>query len=138
MFWENGIHYSFDKIFKEEELRNLYESVGWMSAAYAERMVKAFQNAGTVISAWDGDKLIGLAEALDDGELISYIHYLLVRPEYQKQGIGKKLLELMKKQYSEYLYLIVISEEKKNVEFYERCGFKSKESAMPLMIITSE
>lgn len=135
MYRKNAIHYSFAKNFKEEELKELYDSVGWMSAAYAGRMVKAFQNAGTVVSAWDGDKLIGLAEAIDDGELIAYIHYLLVGPEYQKQGVGRKLLELVKKQYENYLYLIVISEEKEKVEFYEKCGFYCKDGATPLMII---
>lgn len=53
-------------------------------------MTKAFQNAGAVISAWDGRKLIGLAGVLDDGELTAYIHYLLIRPEYQRRGIGRR------------------------------------------------
>lgn len=50
---------------------------------------------------------------MDDGELTAYIHYLLIRPEYQRRGIGRKLLELVKEKYKDYLYLLVISEEKK-------------------------
>lgn len=130
------IFYSESRKFLSDELNDLYKSVGWISAGYTERMTKAFQNAGMVISAWDGRKLIGLAEVLDDGELTAYIHYLLIRPEYQGRGIGRRLLELVKERYKNYLYLLVISEEKKNVEFYKRCGFKEEEQATVLKILT--
>lgn len=126
------IHYSMERSFSVRDIENLYKSVGWLSARYGERLVQAFQKAGTVISAWEGKRLVGLIEVLDDGELTAYIHYLLVRPEYQRQGIGEGLLELIKERYKNYLYLIVISEEKKNVRFYEKCGFTSVNQATPL------
>lgn len=129
------IRYSFQRGFQTDELKELYQSVGWLSADYADRMTKAFHNAGTIISAWAGKQLIGLAEVIDDGELTAYIHYLLVRSEYQGQGVGKKLLELTKKYYKNYLYLIVISEERKNVGFYENCGFVAENTATPLKIL---
>lgn len=53
-------------------------------------MVLASEAGAVYISAWDGEKLIGLINALDDGELTAYVHYLLVNPEYQKDGIGTK------------------------------------------------
>lgn len=132
---QNKIRYSFENIFSVTQLKELYESVGWMSAAYAGRMVKAFKKAGTVVSAWDGEKLVGLAEVLDDGELTAYIHYLLVRPEYQGQGVGRRMLQMVRKQYKEYLYLVVISEKGESVKFYEKCGFLCKDKAAPLMIL---
>ncbi len=129
------IRYSFQREFQPEELRELFQSVGWLSAGYADRMIKAFQNAGTIVSAWNNKQLVGLIEVLDDGELTAYIHYLLVRPEYQKRGIGKKLLEMVKEQYRNYLYLIVICEKKKNVGFYENSDFEKMETAIPLQIL---
>lgn len=129
------IYYSMERSFSVKDIENLYESVGWLSARYGERLVQAFQKAGLVISAWEGERLVGLAEVLDDGELTAYIHYLLVRPEYQRQGIGEELLELVKKRYKDYLYLIVISEERKNVAFYEKSGFASVNQATPLQIL---
>lgn len=113
----------------------MFASVNWLSADYADRMVKAFRNTGIVVSAWKGNSLIGLVDALDDGELIAYIHYLLIKPEYQKQGIGRKLLQMVKEHYKNYLYRIVISEEQKNVEFYEKCGFTAMDTAVPLQIL---
>lgn len=132
------IHYSMERSFSVKDIESLYESVGWLSARYGERLVQAFQKAGTVISAWEGKQLAGLIEVLDDGEVTAYIHYLLVRPEYQRQGIGERLLELVKERYKTYLYQIVISEEKKNVRFYEKCGFTSVNQAAPLQILNCQ
>lgn len=129
------IYYSMERSFSVKEIEELYESVGWLSARYGKRLVQAFQKAGTVISAWEKNRLVGLVEVLDDGELTAYIHYLLVQPEYQWQGIGKRLLELVKARYKGYLYLIVISEDKKNVGFYEKSGFTSVNPATPLQIL---
>ena len=49
------------------------------------------QNSSHVISAWDGDKLVGLVRALDDGETIAFLHYLLVDPAYHGLHIGHTL-----------------------------------------------
>jgi len=43
------------------------------------------KNFETVCSAWDGDKLVGLISAMDDGVMTAYVHYLLVDPAYQHQ-----------------------------------------------------
>lgn len=129
------IRYSLERNFSIKDVKELYESVGWLSARYGERLVQAFQKAGTVISAWEGKQLVGLVEVLDDGELTAYIHYLLVRPEYQRQGIGEQLLGFVEEQYKDYLYLIVISEEKKTVGFYEKIGFTSVNQVTPLQIL---
>ena len=47
------------------------------------------QNYSTVYSAWDGEKLVGLISVMDDGIMTAHIHYLLVDPDYQYNGIGK-------------------------------------------------
>lgn len=38
--------------------------------------------SSTVISAWDGDRLAGLARVIDDGEMLAYMHWVLVNPNY--------------------------------------------------------
>lgn len=40
-------------------------------------------NSQTVLTAWDGERLVGLARVLDDSELVAFVHYVLVHPEYQ-------------------------------------------------------
>lgn len=131
----NTIIYKTEKTIPAEQLQELFSSVGWMSANYPKRLEKAMSNSDTVISAWDQDQLVGLINAIDDGELTAYAHYLLINPKYQKMGIGRELIEQLKKKYEEYLYLILISEEKKNIAFYEKLGFESATEATPMQII---
>lgn len=130
------ISYRFGGWLSPDDLRGLFESVGWISACYADRLAKAFQNAGTVLSAWDNEKLIGLAEVLDDGELTAYLHYLLVHPDYQKHGTGSAIVQRLKQKYRNYLYLIVICEKQETIPFYEHLGFSKAEGAVPLQIRT--
>ena len=74
--------------FSEQELKDLFLSVEWSSGHFPDKLVIAMKNFKTVISAWDGDKLVGMICAMDDGIMNAYVHYLLVRPEYQGQSTG--------------------------------------------------
>ncbi len=62
-----NIKYKKTKVFTVEELQGLFLSVEWESGNYPEKLVRAMQNSSHVISAWDGDKLVGLVRALGDG-----------------------------------------------------------------------
>ena len=99
------ITYTEEKKFTAEEAQDLFLSVGWISGQYPTRLHKALMNSSTVITAWDGQKLVGLIRALDDSDLVAYIHYVLVRPDYHGQGIAGKMLELVKEKYKNYLYI---------------------------------
>lgn len=92
-----SITYTDEKEFSVGDLQQLFQSVNWMSANYPERLKKAMDNCETVFSAWDNSKLVGLVNAIDDGELTAYVHYLCVNPDYQGQGIGGLLLDKIKK-----------------------------------------
>lgn len=129
------IRYRTDKSFTRGELVSLFDSVGWISKNYPERLEQAINHSSTVISAWDGDTLIGLVNAIDDTSLTSYIHYLLVNPAYHKLGIGKTLLKHMRHHYKNYLYLLLMAESKDVIGFYEKLGFTVNE-ATPLNIFT--
>jgi len=63
------------------------------------------RNSGSVFTAWDGNKLIGLINVLDDGVMTAYIHYLLVDPDYQNRGIGRRLVQLVLEEYRDFLQL---------------------------------
>ncbi len=56
------------------------------------------------ITAYDNKKLVGCLRILSDGYFFGTITELLVLPEYQKQGIGSKLLELAKENTPTMLY----------------------------------
>lgn len=118
------ITYKGAKNYTSKDLRELFQSVGWLSANYPERLKKALDNSKTVFTAWDGEKLVGLVNAIDDSELTAYVHYLCANPEYQGQGIGKNLLHKIKEKYKEYLYIILIAENEQLVKYYSQNGFE--------------
>ena len=119
-----SITYTDEKEFSVGDLQQLFQSVKWMSANYPERLKKALDNCETVFSAWDNGKLVGLVNAIDDGELTAYVHYLCVIPDYQRQGIGGLLLEKIREKYKDYLYIIVIAEHEGLIKFYSQNGFQ--------------
>lgn len=77
------IEYRRCREFTEEQLGWLFRSVGWYSGRFPERLKKAMGNSSRVISAWDGERLVGLIRGLDDGVWQASIDCLLVDPEYQ-------------------------------------------------------
>lgn len=118
------ITYRDTKNYIAKDLQDLFQPVGWLSANYAERLKKAIDNSETVFTAWDDGKLVGLINAIDDSELTVYVHYLCVDPEYQGQGIGKKLLQRIKEKYKDYLYIILIAENEPLLKYYSENGFE--------------
>jgi len=132
------IIYKDIKTIASKTLENLFLSLEWLSGKYPERLSKAISNSDSVFSAWDGEKLVGLINALDDGELTAYIHYLLVEPKYQGKGIGSKLLSMVKEKYKSYLYIVLISETEETIKFYERNGFKTNKDCFAMNILKTD
>lgn len=58
-----------------------------------ERLDKMLRNADIVVTARNGDKLIGISRAITDYSFCCYLADLAVDVAYQGQGIGKKLIE---------------------------------------------
>ena len=118
------IEYKQTKEFTVDQLQRLFLSVNWESGKYPEKLVRAMLNSSRVISAWDGDKLIGLVRALDDGETVAFLHYLLVDPAYQGYHIGDNLMKQIMSFYENLLYVKIIPSNPKAIPFYEKYGFR--------------
>ena len=129
------IEYKDTKEFTAEELERLFLSVKWSSGAYPDRLVVALRNSDTVLSAWDGQRLVGLINVLDDSIMTAYIHYLLVDPEYQGHGIGRELTRRVLDRYKDYLRILLVSYED-GVAFYESLGFKTGHGKYPMFVTT--
>lgn len=127
------IKYKKNKDFSEKELQELFLSVEWDSGNYPKKLKIALNNSHCVYAAYDGEKLVGLINALSDGIMTTYFHYLLVRPEYQDQGIGKKLVELMLDEYDDFARKAIIAYDSE-VEFYKKCGFEVGKDKSPMFV----
>lgn len=128
------IKYTEEKTFTQDQVQELFKSVGWISAEYPQRLHKALMNSQTVLTAWDGERLVGLARVLDDSELVAFVHYVLVHPEYQGQKIAGNMVEYIIDKYKNYLYIEGMPEDSKNVAFYERHGSHVMEDGTPIQI----
>ena len=127
------IEYRDIKEFKADELKELFLSVGWSSGEYPEKLVVAMRNSAHVRSAWHDGSLVGLMNALSDGAMTAYFHYLLIRPDYQKIGIGTKLVADMLEHYREYPRKVLISYNEQ-IGFYEKCGFETSRNSTPVFV----
>ncbi|MFA5738411.1 MAG: GNAT family N-acetyltransferase [Bacteroidales bacterium] len=115
------------------ELEELFLSVEWSSGHYPEKLAIAMQNSSTVYTAWAEDKLIGLINVLDDSIMTAYIHYLLVNPKFQGQGIGRNLINYIKTKYKDYLRILLVAYENET-SFYQNVGFKVGDGKVPMFI----
>jgi len=57
-----------------------------------ERFAEMVKNANLVITAWEGDLLVGISRSLTDFSYITYLEDLAVRVSHQKKGIGRELM----------------------------------------------
>lgn len=118
-----SIVYTEEKNFTKKNIQDLFLSVGWVSGQYPLRLYKALMNSSTVFTAWEDEKLVGLVRLLDDSEMVAFMHYVLVHPDYQSKGIAGTMIEMVKEKYKDYLYIEVMPEDSKNATFYEKYGF---------------
>lgn len=128
-----SIEYRSVTEFAQSALQDLFLSVEWSSGHFPDKLVIAMRNSSSVFSAWDSDTLVGLINVLDDGIMTAYIHYLLIKPEYQHQGIGNHLIEMVRDKYSGYLRIVLVAYDAE-AGFYERCGFEKGEGKTPMFI----
>ena len=57
-----------------------------------ERMAAMLRNANLVITAWDGEALVGIARGITDFVYVTYLSDLAVCVSHQRSGIGKELM----------------------------------------------
>lgn len=119
--------------FKQEDLKRLFLSVEWSSGHFSDKLVISMKNFDTVFSAWDGNKLVGMICAMDDGIMNAYVHYLLVDPKYHGKTIGRTLVDMVKEKYKNFLRIAVIAYNDE-MTFYENCGFVKSKDASPMFI----
>lgn len=111
--------------FNEEEIMQLYASVGWR--AYTENIeaLKAgFKNSLLTLAAYENENLLGLVRVVGDGYTIVYIQDLLVFPDKQNQHVGTALLTAVKEKYANVRQLVLICDnDEKLISFYSTQGF---------------
>ena len=111
----------------------LYHANNWSAAGKPELLYKALLASHSLVTAWDGDRLVGLGNALSDGHLVVYYPHMLVLPEYQGRGIGTRLMQLLMSRYAGFHPQILVADGRA-IDFYRRFGFKRAGKTEPMWI----
>ena len=112
------------------EYNNLRIGAGWRGLSL-DQAEKGLSNSAYLISAWDGDKPVGVARVISDRGYIYLIVDVIVTSEYQGQGIGRHMVEsietwlLHEKEGKPTMMVYLMAAEGKE-EFYEKFGFKKR------------
>ncbi len=114
------------KTYQEDEIQNLYASVGW--TAYTddmEALKNGFANSLLTLAAYNGEKLVGLIRTVGDGHTIVFIQDVLVEPEYQRKGIGSALIQAVLERFHHVRQIELATDNTpKTIAFYKSLGFR--------------
>lgn len=83
-------------------------------------------NSNLTVSAWDGEKLVGISRCMTDFHYACYLSDLAVNEAHQNAGVGKELQRLTQSQLGFKCKLILISAPAA-YSYYEHIGFTRSE-----------
>jgi GNAT superfamily N-acetyltransferase len=127
------IRYSESRDLPLEGVLALYRANEWSSAHKPDLLHKALQASHSLVTAWDGSKLVGLGNAISDGYLVVYYPHLLVLPDYQGHGIGTRLMQMLMARY-EGFHQHMLTADGRALDFYRKCGFERAGKTEPMWI----
>ena len=87
-----------------------------------ECMQGMVENSNLLVSAWDGEKLIGIARSMTDFHYACYLSDLAVDGQYQGDGVGRRLQTITQEQLGPKCKLILVAAPAVN-GYYDRLGF---------------
>ena len=112
----------------EDEFLEMVESVGWKTYS-KEQVKKALENTMYMVKATIDGKLVGIGRVVGDYSIVCMLSDICVKPEFQGQGIGLKIISELKRLIENN----IVEGEKMQIEltptagneaFYEKAGFK--------------
>ncbi len=92
-----------------------------------DRMGRMLKEANLVVTAWDGDKLVGISRSLTDFVYATYLSDLAVHLAYQKKGIGTELIRRTQMEAPQAGIILLAAP--KAVGYYPHIGFTQHPSA---------
>jgi len=110
-----------------EKVVDLFFEVGFLRFPkkrniYKDAIQKAFNNSQYVVAAFLNKELIGFVRVLTDEALFATLWNMIVKPKYQKKGIGKLLIEKCLDKYPNLHFFLIADDDV--VDFYKKSGFK--------------
>lgn len=88
-------------------------------------------NSNLIVTAWDGERLVGMARALTDFVYVTYLADLVVDEDYQRKGIGKRLLDEVQNSLEPECMMVLLAAPQAN-DYYPKLGFSHNPRAWML------
>lgn len=93
-----------------------------------DRIERMFAGSNLVISAWENGKLIGVSRSITDGAWSCYLADLAVLSDYQRAGVGRKLVEKTREAAGDESMVLLLSVPEA-MEYYPKIGMEKLENA---------
>jgi ribosomal protein S18 acetylase RimI-like enzyme len=120
MEYKNGV------IPDRNQIYNLYSDAGWIK--YLENidgLVRGYNKSNYIETVWNNEELIGVIRCIGDGETISYIQDIIVKKNFQRNGIGRKLIKNYLENNKHIRQIVLLTDDREEVKaFYKSCKFK--------------
>lgn len=95
-----------------------------------ERMREMLANADITITAWDGDRMVGIARSVSDFSYATYLSDLAVCESHQRLGIGKELIRRTRAEGGKASVILLAAPAA--VDYYPHIGFSPHNSCWML------
>ncbi len=123
------IHYSSEKKQSAKDIAEVFKKSGIKRPAEdLDRIQRMAENADFLITAWSGDKMVGVARGITDYSYCCYLSDLAVDLDYQKHGIGTELVRRVQETIGPQCSLVLLSAPGA-VDYYPKLGFVKNDRA---------
>jgi GNAT superfamily N-acetyltransferase len=95
-----------------------------------ERWEKVLRNSNLVVTAWEGNLLVGISRCITDFAHSTYLADLAVRLSHQRKGIGKELIRVSQRECNPAQIILLAAP--KAVDYYPRIGMTPHHSCWTL------
>jgi ribosomal protein S18 acetylase RimI-like enzyme len=117
------------------QVRGLFDGHSfWAQGRSRRALVQMLLGSCSVVSAWQGGRLVGIGRATSDGVFRAVLWDVVVAEEHQGRGLGRRIVQALLASppvaASERVYLMTTN----SSGFYERLGF-SGEHGQQLLVL---
>jgi len=123
-----NITYRNNKDVKLEDVIRVFRNSGITRPTdQPKRIQDMIRYSDILLTAWLGDRMIGVARALTDWSFCCYLSDLAVDKDVQKSGIGRELIARVREEIGEDVSLILLAAPSA-MEYYPKVGFEKIEN----------
>jgi GNAT superfamily N-acetyltransferase len=105
----------------------LFEKVNWRTRL-PEEIKKAFHQSTWTLFVFQDDQLVAFGRTIDDGRYYAMLGDIVVDPDFQGRGLGKKLVKTLNEKLVNYHFVTLTAAPGKDA-FYKSLGWKKQSTA---------